>query len=280
MRVKMRWPVSYIAAATLIGAFARLSMSVEAPARPTSPATRESAPASQPAGYSIHGRVSAAAGWDLQKPDLSRAVVYLASEPALDGPAPAGSVSVAQRNKAFVPNFEVVPLGTTVEFPNWDRFDHNVFSRSKAAPAFDLDRYPYGQSKSRVFDKVGVVQVFCNIHPSMRAVIIVTPNRFFARADADGRFEIVSVPAGKYQMVAFHDRCEEQQKEVQAGPDASGEVTFALEESRKSIMTNDPPPRRGSYGVERGLAAKREQLGLPVVKDSHPAPAPAPDAGH
>jgi len=270
----------FIAAITLIGIFVRLGLSVEAPVRPTSPTTRESALASQPAGYSIHGRVSAAAGWDLQKPDLSRAVLYLASDPALDGPAPDGSVSVAQRNKAFVPNFEVVPLGTTVEFPNWDRFDHNVFSRSKAAPAFDLDRYPYGQSKSRVFDKVGVVQVFCNIHPGMRALIVVTPNRYFARADADGRFEIGPVPAGKYQIVAFHERCEEQQKEFQAGPDASGEVNFALEESRKSIMTNDPPARRGSYGVERGLGAKREQLGLPVVKESHPAPAPAPDAGH
>ena len=41
-------------------------------------------------------------------------------------------------------------------------------------------------------------------------------------------------------------------------------------------MSNDPPERRGGYGVERGLGAKREQLNLPVVKDSHPAPTPPP----
>lgn len=56
-----------------------------------------------------------------------------------------------------------------MEFPNWDNFRHNVFSKSKAAPPFDLERYPYGESKSYQFTKLGVVQIFCNIHPNMRA---------------------------------------------------------------------------------------------------------------
>jgi plastocyanin len=295
VRLPMKFPVLFIASAALVGAFVRQGASIEAPPQLTPPTTRGSAPASQPAGFSIRGRVAFASGFGLQKPDLSRVVVYLASDPALDGPPPVDKVSVAQHNKAFVPNFVVVPLGTCVEFPNWDHFDHNVFSRSKAAPAFDLDRYPYGQSKSRVFDKVGVVQVFCNVHPGMRAMIFVTPNRFFTRADARGQFEIGGVPAGKYRIVVFHERCEEQQREIEAGPalgppavsssnppnspkgpDSSGEALFTLEESRKSIMANDPPKRRGGYGVERGLGAKREQLNLPVVKDSHPSPTPPP----
>ena len=127
-----------------------------------------------------------------------------------------------------------------------------------------------------MFDKVGVVQVFCNVHPGMRAMIVVTPNRYFTRADAEGRFEIDRVPAGKYQLVAFHERCEEQHREIEAGPNSSDEASFTMEESRKSVMANDPPERRGGYGVERGLGAKREQLNLPVVKDSHPAPTPPP----
>jgi plastocyanin len=271
----MRLPLLFVTAAALIGGFARLGASIDSPVPSTPPATQPM-PAttlpSQPVGYSIRGRVSFASGLALQKPDLSRVIVYLASDPALDGPPLSEKVSVAQRNKAFVPNFAVVQLGTGVEFPNYDHFDHNVFSRSKAAPAFDLDRYPYGQSKSRVFDKVGVVQVFCNIHPAMRAMIVVTPNRYFTRVDAEGRFEIAGVPAGKYQLTAFHERCEEQHRGIQAGPNASDETTFIMEENRKSIMANDPPERRGGYGVERGLGAKREQLNLPVVKESHPAP--------
>ena len=221
---------------------------------------------------SIRGIVTLKGSWDLQKPDLTRAVIYLASNPVLDD-APAGidHATVAQKDKSFVPNFTVVPRGTTIEFPNWDDFDHNVFSRSKAAPAFDLDRYPRGQSKSRVFEKVGVVQVFCNIHPQMRAIIFVTPNRYFARADADGKFEIPDVPTGQYELVAWHERCGEQRQTIEVRSDAP-EVSLTLEENRQNIIAHDPPKRDADYGIERGLGVKRERLNLPVVKDSHPAP--------
>src|SRR5262249_50589595 len=120
----------------------------------------------------VRGRVSINGGPLFQKPDLSRVAVYIGSDEKLDqNSGPAKRAIIAQRDKTFIPNFEVVPRGTDVEFPNWDDYDHNVFSRSAAAPAFDLDRYPKGQSKTRTFDKIGVVQVFCNIHPQMRAVI-------------------------------------------------------------------------------------------------------------
>src|SRR5262249_15996809 len=143
-----------------------LTCAARAKAEPTT------APTTQSAGVAVHGRVTVSGGFALQKPDLTRVVVYLASDPTLDAiPNPVEHPTVAQKNKAFVPNFIAVDRGTSVEFPNWDNFDHNVFSRSKAAPAFDLDRYPRGQSKTRTFDKVGVVQIFCNIHPSMRAIV-------------------------------------------------------------------------------------------------------------
>jgi plastocyanin len=217
-----------------------------------------------------------AAGLDLRKPDVERVVVYLASDPRLDAePQPGEHATVAQRHKAFVPNFVVIPRGMVVEFPNWDDFDHNVFSRSKAAPAFDLDRYPRGMSKSRRFDKLGVVQVFCNIHPQMRAVIYVTPNRYFARPDADGNFQITGVPAGQYEAVAWDERCPEQRQAVEVRPDGPpAELSFTLSESRDRVLSSsDARPRRSSYGgIERGLGIKRERLNLPVVTDVHPAP--------
>jgi plastocyanin len=249
------------------------------------PTTQPVAPATQPAVMGngvIRGRVSIEGGSLFQKPDLARVVIYLASNPALDaigGTKP--RASVGQRNKSFVPSFTIVPRGTDVEFPNWDRFDHNVFSRSAAAPAFDLDRYPYGQSKTRTFDKLGVVQIFCNIHPQMRAVVYVTPNRFFARADEDGNFEITGVPDGTYEVVAWHERCDEQRQPVTFKTDAAtgsaadasthvADLTFKLSENRDRILSATDH-RKHSYGVERGLGIKRERLDLPVVTESHPA---------
>jgi plastocyanin len=227
-------------------------------------------PTTQPVG-TVRGRVSIAGGWDFHKPDLTRIVVYLASDAALDAPPTTERATIAQKNKTFVPNFLVVPRGTEVEFPNWDRFDHNVFSRSAAAPAFDLDRYPYGQSKTRKFEKLGVVQVFCNIHPQMRAVVYVTPNRFWARPDSEGRFEITGVPSGKYEVVAWNDRCEEQRQSVEIDADHPADLSLTLAQSRDRVLSESD--RHAGYGgIERGLGIKRERLDLPVVKDSHPAP--------
>jgi plastocyanin len=237
---------------------------------PTSVPT--SAPSSQPAGVSVRGHVAITPELALSSPDLTRVVVYLASDPVLDAASHLSDhATVAQHHKAFVPNFEVIPRNTPVEFPNWDDFDHNVFSRSKAAPAFDLDRYPRGQSKARTFDKVGIVQIFCNIHPSMRAIIFVTPNIYFARCQSDGHFTLTNVPPGKYEIVAWHERCGEMRQPVEVTDRGSPEIEFSISEDRKEIVANDPPKHDASYGVDRGLGVKREKLNLPVVTDAHAA---------
>jgi plastocyanin len=221
---------------------------------------------------SVSGTVDYQGGLSLRKPDLTRVVIYLASDPVLDSlPVQSMPYVVAQHNRAFVPHFIVIPKGAKVDFPNWDHFYHNVFSRSAAAPAFDLDRYPYGYSKTRTFDKVGVVQIFCNIHPYMRSIIVVTPNVCFARAHADGHFNLTGVPIGHYQIVAWNDRCDEEKQAVDVGAAGLNSVVLHLHESRDAIINNDAPNHESDYGVDRGLGVKREHLGLPVVPDVHPA---------
>jgi plastocyanin len=260
----------------------RVHAAAESPGTQPSPTLTTTAPSvasTRPAaGATISGKVTIGGDWSLQKPDLTRVVVYLASNPSLDSDVPpTGHATIAQRHKAFVPNFAVVARGTTVEFPNWDDFEHNVFSVSKAAPAFDLDRYPRGQSKSRVFDKVGVVQLFCNIHPFMRAMVVVTPNSYFSRADAGGRFVIPDVPAGKYELVAWQERCDEQRADVTiGGPGTIDDVSIELREKGRSVVSSEAAPPDNGYGIESGMGLKREKLNLPVVTDSHPAPDPEP----
>lgn len=108
-----------------------------------------------------------------------------------------------QKNAHFDPELVVVPVGSSVSFPNMDPIFHNVFSLSKARE-FDLGYFPAGHTRVVKFDKPGVVQVFCHLHANMNAAIIVAANKYFTTSAPDGTFSISNVPAGAYKLVAWH----------------------------------------------------------------------------
>jgi plastocyanin len=133
--------------------------------------------------------------------ERERVVIYLEG----DLPSQAGLITaeIVQQNRRFVPDTLWIPAGSTVSFPNLDPIFHNVFSLSKPKE-FDLGNYPKDHSRTVVFSKPGIVYVNCHLHPNMSAAIIITPNRFGAKAAPDGKFTIADVPRGSYTIVAWH----------------------------------------------------------------------------
>jgi len=133
--------------------------------------------------------------------ELSRVVIYLEG-PGLNPGSPA-KATLRQRSRRFDPELVVIPVGSTVGFPNEDPIFHNVFSLSKAKQ-FDLGYYPAGESRAVKFDRPGVVQVFCHLHADMSATILVLDTAFWTRPAPDGSFSLPGVPAGSYELVAWH----------------------------------------------------------------------------
>ncbi len=137
--------------------------------------------------------------------EVRPAVVYLDVAPrGAFEPEEAARATMDQRDQTFVPHVLAVTVGTTVDFPNSDVTFHSVFSLSKTRP-FDLGRYPRGQSKSVVFTRPGVVQVFCDIHSHMSAYILVFAHSFFAVTDDTGLYAIAGVPPGTYSVIAWYE---------------------------------------------------------------------------
>jgi plastocyanin len=129
------------------------------------------------------------------------AVVWL--EPMAGTPAapfpPTGHYTLLQKNRTFSPHLQVIPIGSTVQFPNDDPFFHNVFSLYNGK-RFDLGLYEAGSSRSVSFSKPGVSYIFCNIHPEMSAVIISLTTPLYAIADAKDAFVLNNIPPGDYKM--------------------------------------------------------------------------------
>jgi hypothetical protein len=133
-----------------------------------------------------------------------------------------------QRKETFVPPVLAVTVGSTVDFPNSDRVYHNVFSLSKPK-RFDLGRYPRGQSRSVRFDQPGVVRVFCEIHSHMSAYVLVFAHRFFAAADAGGRYRLEAVPPGSYTLAVWNDGAVRTRRELRVEAGAVVELDLVLE---------------------------------------------------
>ncbi len=110
---------------------------------------------------------------------------------------------MAQRDTAFSPALLVVARGSTVSFQNGDPFYHNVFSYSKTK-RFDLGRFPKPETKAVAFDKAGAVDIFCEIHSSMRGVVLVVETDFHDAVSSTGTYALRDVPPGKWELVIWH----------------------------------------------------------------------------
>jgi plastocyanin len=114
-------------------------------------------------------------------------------------PVAPGAFTMMQKNKMFMPRLLVVPVGSSVAFPNADPIFHNVFSLFDGR-RFDLGLYEAGSTRSVVFSREGVSYIFCNIHSEMNAVIIALATPYYGLADQQGVFHVKDVPDGDYEL--------------------------------------------------------------------------------
>jgi hypothetical protein len=136
-----------------------------------------------------------------------------------------------QHEKTFVPGVLPIVKGESVVFSNDDPILHNVFSRSRARE-FDLGKTRRGEEQKTRFDKTGVVDVYCNIHESMSASILVLPNRAFATTAPDGSFRIDQIPAGTHTAYAWVRGAEPMKQEVTFGANETKTLSFVLRQRR------------------------------------------------
>lgn len=203
-------------------------------------------PVSPATGGTVFGKVTLVkSGAPLS--DSSEAVVWI--EGLRRGADAPGTVRAEMRSqkKKFTPRVIVVPQREAVEFPNVDPIYHNVFSVS-GANRFDLGLYRSGASKAKTFGEPGLVRVYCNIHPTMVGFVMVVDSNVAVVTGPEGAFRFEGVPAGPYQIKAWHEEGgeTEQPLRVRAGADSSIQLTLDVTgyraQSHKNKYGKDYPP--------------------------------------
>jgi plastocyanin len=138
---------------------------------------------------------------------LTGAVITVQSRGKRLAPATPVHTVMDQMHRMFAPEVMVVPVGSSVSFPNSDSVSHQIYSFS-AAKRFQLPLYRGKPYPPVLFDRVGVVILGCNIHDWMIGYIDVTDAPFYGTTDAQGSWA-AQLPPGDYEITVWHPRMHE-----------------------------------------------------------------------
>lgn len=104
----------------------------------------------------------------------------------------------------YVPHILLVPQNSSLEMVSSDATLHTI--HMDGAATFNLP-FPFpGRPTTRTMPTAGLVNLRCNGgHVWMNAEMMVVSHPYYAVTDESGRFELTEVPAGTYEVVAWHE---------------------------------------------------------------------------
>jgi len=122
-------------------------------------------------------------------------------------------------------------LGRRLEVTNSDNATHNVhvfYSKPRAVGSDNWSQKPGARDPVIVENPELPLKIGCEIHTWMRAYVFVMKHGLFAVTSKDGAFSLPALPAGTYDVIAWHEVYGEakQKVDVKAGETKSIEFTF------------------------------------------------------
>ena len=164
---------------------------------------------------------------------LANVFVYLATAPkGAEAGVPEEPVVLDQKGCMFTPHALVVQAGQTVLVKSDDPIAHNVHTKPLRNQEFnqtiqqqDRDGLPLVYR----YAEPAPVSVKCDIHPWMSAYHLVVDHPFAAVTDAEGRFTIKGLPAGKHKFRIWHERANwlDTEYEVEIKPGETTEISLS-----------------------------------------------------
>lgn len=171
---------------------------------------------------SVQGRVTVS---DRKAGSSSDAVIVATPIDVRETPLGSGQAEITVTAGQITPNTLLIEPGTTVRFTNRDVLYHNLFSRS-GGNRFDLGSVAPGYARAVRFERAGVVEVYCELHPREVAHIVVAPRRTSARPEANGTYLLAGLTPGAYTVRAWHPLLGSQTRRIDLPPRGRVTVNF------------------------------------------------------
>jgi plastocyanin len=142
---------------------------------------------------------------------------------------PTETAKIDQKECRYHPHVFGMRVGQPLEIVNSDPTLHNIHAMPKTNSEFNNGQPIQGMKMTHTFDKKEVMVPFkCDVHGWMNAYVGVLDHPYYAVSDANGKFELKTLPPGTYTIEAWHEKLGTQTASVTLGPKESKDVTFTF----------------------------------------------------
>ena len=149
---------------------------------------------------------------------LKNVFVYIKSGVKGDYPCPKDPVVIDQKGCHYDPHVFGMHTGQLLLIKNSDDTLHNIHALPNNNDEFNKGQPAGSADLKKTFKNEDVMVHFkCDVHPWMSAYVGVLPYPFFSVTGTDGTFAIKDLPAGDYEIVAWHEKYGEQTAKVKVG---------------------------------------------------------------
>ncbi len=160
---------------------------------------------------------------------LGNVFVQVKNPPAGDHKAPSEPVVIDQNGCLYIPHVAGVMVGQPIQFRNSDGVLHNVHGLPKVNREFNIGMPPTLKKRDQVFNKPEpLFPVKCDVHPWMRSYVAVMTHPYFSVTGKDGKFNIENLPAGTYELEAWHEKLGSRTATVTVGASGTGSADFSF----------------------------------------------------
>src|SRR5258708_669449 len=169
--------------------------------------------------------------WQLRVKDggLADVLVYVKSGIHGSYPSSTEPVVLDQKGCDYGPHMVVKMVGQPLPIRNSDDTLHNIHPRPQINTEFNIGQPHQGMESKRTMDKPEImIPVGCDVHPWMRAFISVFDQPFFTVTKEDGTFEIKGLPAGEYEVEAYHGKLKTQDLKLTVKDGEAAKLNFSF----------------------------------------------------
>jgi plastocyanin len=147
---------------------------------------------------------------------LDNVIVYVKSGvPAGNFPTPTETVTIDQKDCHYTPHVLTMQVNQPLKIRNSDATLHNIHAWAEKNTPFNEGQAVQGMESSKTFTVEEMpLPIRCDVHKWMGAFVGVFSHPFHTVSKGGGAYSL-KLPAGSYEVVAWHEKYGEQTQTVQ-----------------------------------------------------------------